>query len=174
MLDRSFGRAVAIAAAFALAGSGAAEAAPRQSGPACTAGQAELKPLQPLILETGKGRYAFKVEDADTGRKRETGLMCRKSLAPDRGMLFDFGRPTGDVAFWMRNTLIPLDIVFIRPDGRVLSIARNAQPHDETPLPAGGVIRGVLELPAGRAAEIGLLPGDKVLHRIFPQTAAAR
>jgi uncharacterized membrane protein (UPF0127 family) len=90
-------------------------------------------------------------------------------LAADRGMLFDFQAPTDDVAFWMRNTLIPLDIVFIRPDGRVLSIARDAKPLDETPLPAGGTIRGVLELAGGRAAEIGLMPGDRVVHRIFPQ-----
>ena len=84
-------------------------------------------------------------------------------------MLFDFRGPTDNVAFWMRNTLIPLDIVYIRPDGRVLSIARNARPLDETPLPAGGQIRAVLELAGGRAAQIGLLPGDKVAHRIFPQ-----
>jgi uncharacterized membrane protein (UPF0127 family) len=95
--------------------------------------------------------------------------MCRKLLAANRGMLFDFRKPTDDVAFWMRNTLIPLDIVFIRPDGRVLSIARNARPLDETPLPAGGRVRGVLELAGGRAAQIGLMPGDRVVHRIFPQ-----
>lgn len=169
-----FGRRVVIAGALVLAGASGAAAAPRQSADACTVGQAELRPLQPLTLQTDKGRYAFKVEDADTEARRETGLMCRKALAPDRGMLFDFKRPKGDVAFWMRNTLIPLDIVFIRPDGRVLSIARNAQPFDETPLPAGGVIRAVLELSAGRAAEIGLMPGDTVVHRIFPQGAATR
>lgn len=174
MFHRSFGRRALIAAVFMLAGATGASAAPRQSPDACTAGQAELKPLQPLTLETDKGRYAFKVEDADTDGKRETGLMCRKALAADRGMLFDFKRPKGDVAFWMRNTLIPLDIVFIRPDGRVLSIARNARPLDETPLPAGGVIRAVLELAGGRAAEIGLMPGDRVVHRIFPQGTAGQ
>jgi uncharacterized membrane protein (UPF0127 family) len=135
----------------------------------CKAGQAELKPLQPLTLVTDKGRYAFKVEDADTYKRREIGLMCRTAMAPDRGMLFDFGKPTGDVAFWMHNTLIPLDIVFIRPDGQVLSIARNARPLDDSPLPAGGAIRAVLELAGGRAAQIGLTPGDRVLHRIFPK-----
>ena len=157
------------AALFTLAAGGVASAIPRQPVGACKVAQAELAPLEPLTLETDKGRYAFKVEDANTENRRETGLMCRTRLAPDRGMLFDFGGPTNDVAFWMRNTLIPLDIVYIRPDGRVLSIARNAQPRDETPLPAGGQIRGVLELAGGRAAEIGLLPGDKVVHRIFPQ-----
>jgi uncharacterized membrane protein (UPF0127 family) len=167
LFQPSNGRRAFIAAGLALAAAGAACAAPRQSPDACTVGQAELKPLQPLTLETDKGRYAFRVEDADTDSKRETGLMCRKALAADRGMLFDFKRSTDNVAFWMRNTLIPLDIVFIRPDGRVLSIARNARPLDETPLPAGGKVRAVLELAAGRAAEIGLMPGDKVVHRIF-------
>lgn len=174
MFHSVFGRRALIAAVFvyAVAGGACAEEIVRPG--ACTVGQAELKPLQPLTLMTDKGRFAFKVEDADTDARRETGLMCRKVLAADRGMLFDFKRPTKDVAFWMRNTLIPLDIVFIRPDGRVLSIARNARPLDETPLPAGGVVRGVLELAGGRAAEIGLIPGDRVVHRIFPQGTAGR
>jgi uncharacterized membrane protein (UPF0127 family) len=160
------------AAAFALTSiSGACASPPKASPATCKtgAGQAELRPLQPLTLVTDKSRVALQVEDADTYDERETGLMCRKSMAPDRGMLFDFGQPTKDVTFWMRNTLIPLDIVYIRPDGRVLSIARNARPLDETPLPAGGTIRAVLELAGGRAAQIGLLPGDKVIHRIFPR-----
>jgi uncharacterized membrane protein (UPF0127 family) len=116
---------------------------------------------------TSKGPQRFAVEFADTEQRREFGLMCRRSLAADRGMLFDFKRPLPDVAFWMRNTLIGLDIVYIRPNGTVLSIARNVRPLDESPVPAGGEIRAVLELRAGRAAEIGLLPGDKVAHRIF-------
>ena len=158
---------------FLLAGASAACAAPQaKTAPgACKTGggQAELRPLQPLTLVTDKGRFALMVEDADSPGEREIGMMCRKALAPDRGMLFDFRQPTNNVAFWMRNTIIPLDIVYIRPDGRVLSIARNARPLDETPLPAGGQIRAVLELAGGRAAQIGLLPGDRVLHRIFPQ-----
>jgi uncharacterized protein len=168
-----FGRRATIAAALLFASISAAQAAaqdlPRQPADECAVGQAEIKPLQPLTLVTDKGRYVFQVEDADTYNKRETGLMCRKALAADRGMLFDFKKPTDNVAFWMRNTLIPLDIVFIRPDGRVLSIARNAHPLDDTALAAGGKIRGVLELAGGRAAQIGLMPGDKVVHRIFPQ-----
>jgi uncharacterized membrane protein (UPF0127 family) len=155
------------AAALVLAFGAAAQAAPAKV--ACHEGQAEIRPLQPLTLVTDKGRFAFKVEDADTFQRRETGLMCRTALAPDRGMLFDFKQPMQGVGFWMHNTLIPLDIVFIRPDGRVLSIARNAQPLDDTTLPAGGTIRGVLEIAGGRAAQIGLMPGDQVLHRIFPK-----
>ena len=174
MFDASFGRRALIAAALVFAAAGGAWAGEIVRPGPCTVGQAELKPLQPLTLETAKGRFAFKVEDADTNSRREIGLMCRKTLANDRGMLFDFERPTKDVAFWMRNTLIPLDIVYIRPDGRVLSIARNARPLDETPLGAGGAVRGVLELAGGRAAEIGLMPGDRVIHRIFPPRTAER
>ena len=158
------GRAIALALLLPIAGAACGAPAAARS---CTAGQAEIDPLQPLTLVTGKGRFAFRVENADTADERETGLMCRRALAPDRGMLFDFRQPTDGVAFWMRNTLIPLDIVFIRPDGRVLSIARNARPLDETPLPAGGEIRGVLEIAGGRAAQIGLQPGDQVMHAIF-------
>ncbi|MDB5445490.1 MAG: hypothetical protein JWQ97_807 [Phenylobacterium sp.] len=147
----------------------AAAAPPSSASTGCTAGQAELKPLLPVTLVTDRGRFTFHVELADTFEKRETGLMCRTRLAPDRGMLFDFKRPEDNIAFWMRNTLIPLDIVFIRTDGRVLSIAHNAHPKDDTPLPAGGAVRGVLEIAGGRAAQLDLMPGDKVLSRIFPK-----
>ena len=136
--------------------------------PAHCVGQPELKPLQPLELATAKGRFKFQVEFADTERTREYGLMCRLKVAPDRGMLFDFKASMSGVAFWMRNTLIPLDIVYIRADGTVLSVAKNVPRLDETPVPAGGTIRGVLELAAGRADQIGLQPGDRVTHRIFP------
>jgi uncharacterized membrane protein (UPF0127 family) len=171
LFDFPFGRRALMAAALVFASATGACASPLARSPDCTAGagQAELKPLQPLTLVTDKGRFAFQVEDADTEARRATGLMCRKLMAADRGMLFDFRQPTDGVAFWMHNTLIPLDLVFIRPDGRVLSIARNARPLDDTPLPAGGRIRGVLELAGGRAAQIGLMPGDQVIHRIFPQ-----
>jgi uncharacterized protein len=120
-------------------------------------GQPVLKPLQPLTVTTAKGRFNLMVEFADTERTREYGLMCRKRVAPDRGMLFDFKAPMSGVAFWMRNTVIPLDIVYIRPDGTVLSIAKNVPALDETPVPAGGTIRGVLEL------------ADRIGHRIFPR-----
>lgn len=126
-----------------------------------------LLKTEPLEIVTPSGRTKLTVEVADTPPTRERGLMYRKSLAPDRGMLFDFRKPQ-PVAFWMRNTLIPLDLVFIRADGTVLSIARNARPLDESPIPSGGPIRGVLELAGGRAAQIGVLPGDRIVHRIFP------
>ena len=120
-------------------------------------------------LFQGRGKpVEVAVEIADSDEERARGLMFRRDLPAGQGMLFIYESPQ-PVSFWMRNTLIPLDIVYIRPDGRVLSIARNARPLDETPLPAGGQIRAVLELAGGRAAQIGLLPGDKVVHRIFAQ-----
>jgi len=157
MSSRLIGRravlALAAAAALTQAGCAAVAATPR---------------LEPLEVVTDKGRTRFMVEVVDNDATRAKGLMFRKSLAPDRGMLFDFKTPR-EAAFWMKNTLIPLDIIYIKADGRVLSIARNARPLDETPLPSGGAILGVLEIPGGRAAQIGLLPGDRVIHRIFPR-----
>jgi uncharacterized membrane protein (UPF0127 family) len=145
---------LALAAAASLATAGCATAAsPR---------------LEPVDVVTDKGRTRFMVEVVDNDVTRAQGLMFRKSLAPDRGMLFKFPAPR-EVAFWMRNTLIPLDIIYIKADGRVLSIVRNARPLDETPLPSGGPILGVLEVAGGRAAEIGLLPGDRIVHRMFPR-----
>jgi len=157
-----------IAGGLALTLAGAAGAdIPRMPPNACK-GQPEIKPLQPLTARTARGPVRFMVEYANNDRTRSYGLMCRKSLAADRGMLFDFNRPIDQAAFWMRNTLISLDIIYIRPDGTVLSIARNVPPLDERPVPSGGVTRWVLELRAGRAAEIGLLPGDRILHRTMP------
>jgi uncharacterized membrane protein (UPF0127 family) len=94
--------------------------------------------------------------------------MCRKALAADRGMLFLFNAAIPRV-FWMRNTLIPLDIVYIGANGRVVSISRNVQPLDESGAPSAGAAQYVLELAAGRAAQIGLLPGDRVTHRALPR-----
>lgn len=130
-------------------------------------GQPVLEPLEPLTILTARGPARLRVEMADTATKREYGLMCRTSLAPDRGMLFDFKEPSDNVAFWMRNTLIGLDIVYIAPNGTVLSVARNATPLDESPIPAGGTIRAVLEIPARRADQLGIQPGDRVEQRIF-------
>lgn len=152
---------LALAGAFALTGS--ASALPRQD-PAHCKGQPEIRPLDPLQVVTGRGTYRFTVEVAKSPRQREFGLMCRKAISPDRGMLFLF--PTPDLlAFWMRNTLIPLDIIYIGVDGRVVSMVQNAQPLNETPLPSAGPAVAVLELGAGRAAQIGLLPGDRVIHK---------
>ena len=157
---------LALAAALAMAVPAAGQI-PRQDPKACK-GQPVLKPLEPLQIRTDKGLQTFTVEIADSPMKQEYGLMCRKALGSDRGMLFVFPGQEPR-AFWMRNTLIPLDIVYIGADGKVVSITRNARPLDETPLPSAGPAKFVLELAGGRAAQIGLLPGDRVLHRAMPR-----
>jgi uncharacterized membrane protein (UPF0127 family) len=136
--------------------------------PAHCVGQPVIRPLKPLTIETARGPARFMVEMATNDRQRSYGLMCRKALAPNRGMLFDFGQPMDGVNFWMRNTLIGLDIVYIAPDGRIVSIARQARPLDETPVAAGGTVRTVLEIAAGRAAQLGIEPGDKVVGPVGP------
>jgi uncharacterized membrane protein (UPF0127 family) len=130
--------------------------------------QAQTRHLRSEQAEivTRSGVKHLQVEIADTPAAREYGLMNRRHLAADRGMLFDFKTPQ-PVAFWMKNTLIPLDMLFIAPDGRIVSIARNATPMSETPIPSQGVILGVLEIRGGRAAEIGAQPGDRVVERMF-------
>jgi hypothetical protein len=122
--------------------------------------------LSDLTIDTAKGPVALKIELADTENLRELGLMCRPSIADDRGMLFDFDPPQ-PVTFWMHNTLISLDMVFISPDGRILRIAHNVTPMSDDVTASGGTIRGVLELGAGRAAALGLAPGDRVHFRTF-------
>ena len=119
-----------------------------------------------LDVATARGVYHFTVEVADTDKTREYGLMFRKSLAPNRGMLFDF-KTVQPVTFWMENTLIPLDMLFIAPDGRVISVARNAVPLSKSLIPSGGPVLGVLEIKGGRAAAIGVEPGDRVQNQIF-------
>lgn len=151
----------------------AAQAAPAaQSAPAANiavggaVGEAP-KGFEPLEAVTPSGRTRFFVEIADNDAERERGLMFRKELAPDRGMLFDFHGEPHEVAFWMKNTLIPLDIIYIQQGGTVLSIARNTTPLSEAPIPSGGTVVAVLEIAGGRAEQIGLMPGDRIEHRIF-------
>jgi uncharacterized membrane protein (UPF0127 family) len=114
----------------------------------------------PLTIASKTGVHRFTVEVAATPEEQETGLMFRKSLAPDRGMIFPYDPPQ-DVSFWMKNTLIPLDIVFIRADGTIARID-NAQPMDITPLPAGEPVAVVLEIAGGRAKQLGIKEGDRV------------
>lgn len=155
-------------AAQTASSSPAATVAAPASTPAVVGGAVGKAPAGFEVLEavTPSGRTRFFVEIADNDAEREKGLMFRKEVPPDRGMLFDFQTPR-DVAFWMKNTLIPLDIIYIRTDGTVLSIARNTTPLSETPIPSGGPVVAVLELAGGRAGQIGLMPGDRIEHRIF-------
>jgi uncharacterized membrane protein (UPF0127 family) len=115
----------------------------------------------PLKVVTHTGTHTFQVEVAASSREQEHGLMRRTAMGPDEGMIFPMNPPRA-AAFWMKNTVIGLDIIFIGADHKVLNIAANAVPFDETPLPSDGDAAGVLELNAGRAAQIGLQPGDTV------------
>jgi hypothetical protein len=122
-----------------------------------------------LFIESGGKRHHFTVEFADTDERRALGLMYRTQLAPDAGMLFDFKKDQ-DVAMWMRNTRIPLDMLFIARDGKVANIAQRAVPFSEATIPSSGPVRAVLEVNGGTAERLGLKAGDRVIHPLFRNT----
>ena len=128
-----------------------------------TAWSAEFKPLE---IVTKSGVQVFSVELATTEEEKTTGLMYRKELADGKGMLFDFS-PEQEVSMWMKNTYIPLDMIFIRADGRILRIAENTEPMSTRIIPSNGLAKGVLEVPAGTAQKYGIRPGDRVAHPLF-------
>ena len=123
-------------------------------------------PVTTVVIDSAHGPVKFRAEVAADPDSQEKGLMFRKSLAPDAGMLFDFHKPEFQT-FWMKSTLIPLDMIFIRPDGTISSIAPNATPQTETPIPSYEPVRAVLEINGGCAAKLGILPGDHVHASIF-------
>jgi uncharacterized membrane protein (UPF0127 family) len=127
---------------------------------------APLSKIEPVTVATETGVTMFTVEMADTPEMQQRGLMFRQRLPEDRGMLFDFGEPR-TVAMWMKNTLISLDIIFIRADGTVAGIARRTTPQSLDTLGVQEPIKAVLEVAGGVADKIGLKPGDTVYHRIF-------
>ena len=110
------------------------------------------------ITHAGKVHH-FRVEVAQSGAEQERGLMFRTAMGADEGMIFPMAPPRL-ASFWMRNTVIPLDIIFVGTNGRILNIAAQAIPYDETPLNSVGPVKGVLELNGGRAAALGLRAGD--------------
>jgi uncharacterized protein len=122
--------------------------------------------LDSLEIATSTGQHTFQVEIADNDASRERGLMDRRYMAPDHGMLFEFDRDE-PVSFWMKNTYIPLDMIFISPSGVVTRVTPNAEPLSERVIPSGGPCVAVLELNGGTAASIGLKVGDKVRHPFF-------
>lgn len=136
-----------------------------QATPAAEAAQPSRHPVSglaviPLTLTTAKGPHRFQVEVADTPAAQQKGLMFRTALAPDEGMIFPNSVPE-QRSFWMKNTVISLDIIYIGPDRKVLNIMRG-EPYSTEPLPSAGPVVNVLELAAGRSRELGIAPGDAV------------
>ena len=127
--------------------------------------------LDQVDLKGDWGRASFRVEIADDGDERAQGLMNREHMDRNAGMLFLYETPQS-VSFWMHNTLIPLDMVFIGPDGVVKAVHAEAKPLDETAIPGGDGVLGVLEINGGLAAKLGIKPGTQVRHPGFGSAAA--
>ena len=126
-------------------------------------------PVSPLTIEAGEVSHSFTVEVASTPEEIQQGLMFREELGPDAGMLFDFGE-VRQASMWMKNTLIPLDMLYVDQTGTVVAIARNAVPGSTRSLGPGVPVRAVVELAGGRSRELGIAPGAKVVHPIFGNT----
>jgi uncharacterized protein len=119
-----------------------------------------------LTILSATGPHRFTVELAETPAQMEQGLMFRRSLPEDAGMLFDYKQPTV-ATMWMRNTFIPLDMLFVDAQGRIVNIRERAVPQSDEIIAAAAPVRAVIELNGGTAARLGIAPGDKVEHPIF-------
>jgi len=127
---------------------------------------APLTKIEPLTIATDGDATMFTVEIADTDETRERGLMFRQRLPEGHGMLFDFGEPR-PVSMWMKNTYIPLDMLFVRPDGTIAYIAENTVPKSLDTIGITEPVLAVIELAGGTARKKNIRSGDKVYHRIF-------
>ena len=122
--------------------------------------------LEPLTIVTSSGPHDFKVEIARSMESRAKGLMFRRSMPQDQGMLFDFGFED-EIAMWMKNTYIPLDMIFVSRSGLVTNVTTDTVPHSLAVISSGGPAYAVIELNAGVARKISVAPGDRVRHKIF-------
>ncbi|MEO5972712.1 MAG: DUF192 domain-containing protein [Sphingomicrobium sp.] len=150
-------RGIAIVLAALVAGCSANGTAPGVAPERSAAGLEQV----PLTVRSAGRVHRFTVEVALSGEEQATGLMNRQSLAPDRGMIFPY-TPPQQATFWMKNTLIPLDLIFIRADGKIARIEANAVPLSLDPLVSIEPVAAVLEIAGGRVAELGIVPGDEV------------
>ncbi len=123
-------------------------------------------PSDVLLVETASSQYRFEVEIADDPAERAEGLMYRESLADNAGMLFLYPRPQ-PVEFWMKNTSLSLDIVFVRPDGTIARIAENATPMSEELISSGEPVRAVLEVKGGTMRQLGIAVGDRLRNATY-------
>ncbi|MEL7047825.1 MAG: DUF192 domain-containing protein [Pseudomonadota bacterium] len=123
-------------------------------------------PVESLKIVTKAGSQTFQVEVAKTDRQKAVGLMFRRLLPDMTGMLFPYGVPK-DLTMWMRNTYIPLDMIFIRADGTIHRVEANTEPFSEEVVAAGAPVTAVLEIGGGEAARLGIAAGDRVIHSHF-------
>lgn len=128
--------------------------------------QLETFPKAELTIVSSSGPHKFTVEVATTPGQMEQGLMFRRSLAPEAGMIFDYSAPSM-ASMWMKNTLIPLDMLFVDARGRVINIHERAIPGSLEPISAAAPARAVIELNGGTAARLGIKPGDRVIFPMF-------
>lgn len=133
--------------------------------PAASAAPHRLR-SETVVIATHGGPRSFKMEIAANDASRETGLMRRTHLARDAGMLFDFGKPLM-AAFWMKDTPLPLDILFVRADGTISTVAANAVPFSTAEIVSAEPIRVVIEINGGLARTLGIMPGDRVRAPVF-------
>jgi hypothetical protein len=124
------------------------------------------EPTERVLVLTANGPVELRLELADEPAERTVGLMFRERLAERTGMLFDFGN-VGPVAMWMRNTVIPLDMLFLAESGRIVHIRARTTPHSLDTITPGTPVRGVIELAGGEAARLGIAPGDLVVRPLF-------
>jgi uncharacterized membrane protein (UPF0127 family) len=141
-------------------------AAPARAQPGIDRPQPKLPTERLVILARDGKRHDFEVEMAISPDHQMIGLMFRPTVAAQEGMLFDWGVPR-ESSMWMRNTLAPLDMVFIAADGRVHRIAERTVPLSLTPIDSRGPVRATLELQAGITERLDIRVGDRVLHRLF-------
>jgi uncharacterized membrane protein (UPF0127 family) len=147
--------AFALAAAFAIMSVAVAQVRPREGFPTGM-----------LTIQTAREAHKFSIEIARTPEQLQYGLMFRTKLAADAGMLFVYERPQR-ISMWMKNTLIPLDMIFIGTDGRIVDIAERRVPHSIEPYYSAAPALAVLEVNGGTASRLGIKPGDRVISEAF-------
>ena len=148
------------ALALAACSTSATEEAPPQETAARTHAESGLE-LIDVTIDTGEGKHVFTTEVAGSSQEQAKGLMFRSELGADQAMIFPTEQPQ-ERSFWMKNTLIPLDLLFIGADKRIVNIAAMAEPYSLDPIPSDGPVIAVLEIAGGRAAELKIEPGDTV------------
>ena len=122
---------------------------------------AGMEQMKILVRAANRAPHPITVEVARTQAEQQRGMMFRESLAADSGMLFLYEAPQ-PVAYWMHNTVLPLDIIYVGPDRKVIRVAADAVPYSDEPIPSNGAVIAVLELNAGRAAQLGIVPGTEI------------